>query len=88
MEALFPAAPVIFLLAWFGWRIACRAGYSGLWGLTALVPPLGLLALWYLAASKDWGTGRADRPEAVRKSTTGKMTIRRPTEPARPKSSG
>lgn len=86
MEALFPAAPVIFLLAWFGWRIACRAGYSGLWGLTALVPPLGLLALWYLAASKDWGSDPADRPETVRKSTTGKMTIRRPTEPARQKS--
>lgn len=83
MQALLPGAPVIFLLAWFGWRIACKAGYSGLWGLTALVPPLGLLALWYLAATKEWASsGTTFRPEADK---TGKqsMTIRRPSEPAR-----
>ena len=39
------------VLAFFGWRIAARAGFSPLWGLTALVPPLGVLALWYLAFS-------------------------------------
>lgn len=88
MEALFPAAPVIFLLAWFGWRIACKAGYSGLWGLTVLVPPLGLLALWFLAASKDWRFEAHERSDAVRNTPNSSMTIRRPSETARTKSAG
>ncbi|MEC9345946.1 MAG: hypothetical protein VYB54_06950 [Pseudomonadota bacterium] len=54
MEHLWPGSPLVFLLAWFGWRIANKAGYSGFWGLTAIIPPLGLLVLWIFAASGDW----------------------------------
>jgi hypothetical protein len=83
MSILLPSAPVIFLLAWFGWRIACKAGYSGLWGLTALVPPLGLLALWYLAANKDWPERTIVSTDKPIHSVRQNMTIRRPTEPVR-----
>lgn len=50
------------VLAFFGWRIAARAGFSPLWGLTALVPPLGILALWYLAFS-PWSRGRVSHEQ-------------------------
>ena len=89
MELLLPGSPMIFLLAWFGWRIAAKAGYSGFWGLTALVPPLGLLALWYLAATKDWpvsedrGSRHKQDGEEQRSNS---ITIRRPSEPVKQRS--
>jgi hypothetical protein len=88
MELLLPGSPVIFLLAWFGWRIASRAGYSGFWGLTALIPPIGLLALWSLAMQKDWPlqTGIKPSVSSAANPTGGTITVRRPTEPARPRS--
>jgi len=86
MELLWPGSPVVFLLAWFGWRIASRAGYSGFWGLTALIPPIGLLALWYLASTKDWpGIGQSNNRRAD-ESPTGGMTIRRPDTAVRDRS--
>lgn len=80
MELLWPGSPIIFLLAWFGWRIAAKAGYSGFWGLTALIPPVGLLALWYLAANRDWPSVQpAENPDSQPvRSDTGGVTIRRP----------
>ncbi len=93
MEYLFlPGSPVVFILAWFGWRIACKAGYSGFWGLTAIIPPIGLVVLWVLAAQKDWpNQGHAGRDgttasRSPRRATTttpatrdpGEITIRRP----------
>lgn len=92
---LLPGSPVVFILAWFGWRIASKAGYSGFWGLTAIIPPIGLVALWVLAAQKDWprrvhtGTGSGDGPGVPRRTTTtapatrapGDITIRRPGGP-------
>lgn len=83
---LLPGSPIIFLLAWFGWRIASRAGFSGFWGLTALIPPIGLLALWYLAMQKQWpGLSGASVNEANQASVSGSgtITVRRPTEAAR-----
>ncbi|ANK80824.1 MAG: hypothetical protein TEF_08445 [Rhizobiales bacterium NRL2] len=79
MEHLWPGSPLVFLLAWFGWRIAAKAGYSGFWGLTALFPPLGLLMLWILAASKDWPKAAkpGGRGEGAR-TRDGGITIRRP----------
>lgn len=96
MEYLFlPGSPVIFVLAWFGWRIAAKAGYSGFWGLTAIIPPIGLVALWVLAAQKDWPrqnqTSRdsGDSAGARQRATTttpatrapADITIRRPGGP-------
>lgn len=80
MELLWPGSPVIFLLAWFGWRIAAKAGYSGFWGLTALIPPVGLLALWYLAADRDWpSVTPAAKPDSEpARRDEGGLTIRRP----------
>lgn len=66
MEHFWPGSPLIFLLAWFGWRIANKAGYSGFWGLTALVPPVGLIALWCLAGVRRWP--RDDEAEAAPRS--------------------
>ncbi|WP_417516243.1 hypothetical protein [Minwuia sp.] len=87
MELLWPGSPVVFLLAFFGWRIAAKAGYSGFWGLTAIIPPIGLLALWYLAATKDWPVTRttkaADSSAGARRETKGGVTIRRPGSVAR-----
>lgn len=76
MEHLWPGSPLVFLLAWFGWRIAAKAGYSGFWGLTALFPPLGLVMLWVLAASKDWPKAGKHHRDGGR--TSGGVTIRRP----------
>lgn len=84
MEHLWPGSPLVFLLAWFGWRIAAKAGYSGFWGLTALFPPLGLLMLWILAASKDWPKAAKPRSRDDRdggdapRARDGGITIRRP----------
>ncbi|WP_416896816.1 MAG: hypothetical protein ACMVY4_14980 [Minwuia sp.] len=90
MELLWPGSPVLFLLAWFGWRIAAKAGYSGFWGLTALIPPIGLVALWYLAATKGWPgqTGAGDRgaPKSRDGHDGSGVTIRRPSEVARERS--
>lgn len=93
---LLPGSPVVFILAWFGWRIASKAGYSGFWGLTAIIPPIGLVALWILASQREWprdrqpGKGRnsGPRPAASRAASTppatrdpGDITIRRPGGP-------
>ena len=92
---LLPGSPVVFILAWFGWRIASKAGYSGFWGLTAIIPPIGLVALWVLAAQKDWprdrlpkqGRGgprrsaRGATPTAPATREPGEITIRRPGGP-------
>lgn len=66
------------VLAFFGWRIAARAGFSPLWGLTALVPPLGILALWYLAFS-PWSR---DQVGHERRSSDGAYGRRRHTASA------
>lgn len=93
---LLPGSPVVFILAWFGWRIASKAGYSGFWGLTAIIPPIGLIALWVLASQKEWpcdrqpGQGRNGGPRraASRAASStpatrdpGDITIRRPGGP-------
>lgn len=87
---LLPGSPVVFILAWFGWRIAAKAGYSGFWGLTAIIPPIGLLALWVLAAQKDWprdrqpgkgdGPGRATGRNAGRAGTATTPATRQPSD--------
>ncbi|MDF1722838.1 MAG: hypothetical protein P1U65_19360 [Minwuia sp.] len=94
MEHMLPGSPVVFILAWFGWRIASKAGYSGFWGLTAIIPPIGLVALWILASKRDWprdsqqatSFGSASRASATGTTTpatrdTGGITIRRPGGP-------
>jgi|GEM_PF-3230496 len=93
---LLPGSPVVFILAWFGWRIASKAGYSGFWGLTAIIPPIGLVALWILASQKEWprdsqpghgNEGDKRRSSARPGSTTpaprdpSDITIRRPGGP-------
>lgn len=37
------------LLVWIHARIAQKAGYAPLWALTALVPPVYLVATWFFA---------------------------------------
>lgn len=93
---LLPGSPVVFVLAWFGWRIASKAGYSGFWGLTAIIPPIGLVALWVLASQREWprdhqpgqGSGDGQHRSASRPASTapatrdpGDITIRRPGGP-------
>jgi len=41
-------------------RIAQKAGYSGWWGLTQIVPLVGLVMIWVLAFI-DWPTTRPPR---------------------------
>lgn len=92
MEHLWPGSPLVFVLAWFGWRLANKAGYSGLWGLTAIIPPLGLVMLWVLAAQKDWPrdrmvtpAGPATTPRPREDAAPGGIVVRRPgTEVTRP----
>lgn len=97
MEHLLPGSPVVFILGWFGWRIANKAGYSGFWGLTAIIPPIGLVALWILASKRDWPrdseslaaprvTPRSGPPASTAANTpatreAGGITIRRPGGP-------
>ncbi len=96
---LLPGSPVVFILAWFGWRIASKAGYSGFWGLTAIIPPIGLVALWVLASQREWprdnqpGRGNGNGRSRTAKRTTattpatrepGDLTIRRPGGPVVP----
>ena len=93
---LLPGSPVVFVLAWFGWRIASKAGYSGFWGLTAIIPPIGLVALWILASQREWprdhqpgkGSDGGHRRSPSRPASTapaprepGDITIRRPGGP-------
>lgn len=85
---LLPGSPVVFLLAWFGWRIAAKAGYSGFWGLTAIIPPIGLVALWVLAAQKDWPrdrrSGRGGGQGRSRDETTGRAGTATTPAPRQP----
>ena len=43
------------------WRICKRAGFSGAWGLTMIVPILGLVMTWAFAFADwpiEWRAGR------------------------------
>ena len=44
---LFALLPV-----WPAWRICRRAGYSGAWALTLLVPAVGIIFMWVFAFSR------------------------------------
>ena len=41
------------LFIWFFWRIARRAGYSGWWSLTMLIPLVNIVVIW-LFAFAEW----------------------------------
>jgi hypothetical protein len=43
---------VLVLPAWLGWRISKRAGYSGAWALTLIIPILGTAMIWVFAFSR------------------------------------
>lgn len=61
--------PLLALLIVPACRIFRRAGFSGAWGLTMVIPLLGILALWVLAFLK-WpsdkeGRTRTNKPAIV-----------------------
>jgi len=55
--ALFVLVPA-FITAWAGWRILVRAGYSGVWSLTLMVPLVNIAAL-YMFAFARWPVERS-----------------------------
>ena len=52
---LIVAIPYFLVALWATAKLARKAGFSGWWGLVALVPPLWLVMLW-LFAFIDWPT--------------------------------
>lgn len=59
MEILVTVGVLVFTLGltaltiWFFWRIATRAGYSGWWSLTMLIPIVNVIVVW-LFAFAEW----------------------------------
>ena len=58
------------LMAWMGWKVAVKAGYSGVYGLICLVP-LGIVAFLSMLAFNEWPVSAGGKSAVTPDDTNG-----------------